>query len=70
VKVDDDILDLDEQIGMVRITHKAQVYWREIGTNEVWPNEQMRSRGIAGRNFEDIDLSLEIPSGEVGGCLP
>ncbi len=35
MKGDDQILDFDKEIGVVRISHKAQVYWREIGTDEV-----------------------------------
>jgi hypothetical protein len=67
VKVDDDILDLNEEVRVMGITDKGEVYWCEIGTDEVWPNEEMRSRGMTGRDFEDINLALEIPGGEVGG---
>jgi hypothetical protein len=67
VKVGDNILDFDQEIGVMGITDKVELHWREIGTDEVWPNEQMRGRGMTGRNFEDIDLSLEVPGGEVGG---
>jgi len=69
VKVDDNILDLNQEIGVMGITDKVEVYWREIGTDEVWPSEQMRSRGMTGRNFEDRDLALEIPGSEVRGLF-
>ncbi len=65
MKGDDQILDFDKEIGVVRISHKAQVYWREIGTDEVWSNEQMRSRGIAGKNLQHINVSLQVPGGKV-----
>ena len=66
MKVDHHVLDQDQQIRMMGIPHKVELYWREIGTDKLWPNEQMRSGWIAGRDFEDINLAMEIPSGEVG----